>query len=370
MQGYSAALAYEITLNTLSGEVISLPPLQPGDTVYDLAALIRNNLKIPILVQKLVCGTAALDDHTKELQACFGSEQCPAVLLIRRPYTLLEKAELHKRLVRATAAGRVAEVRELLKEGAQVNFAPNEEDVDTSVSLSHWEDITEDPDHRVAVGPVSVPHSSGSRPSREDSDENGDDEMDVNAEKEEGDRENVERKGNNIEQDGMAHPCGGLSPLLVALATRHETLAADFKELGACPVDMEPRATVDLNDAFMRKDFQDIVKHIARGADVNLRMARGPIGTPGTLDIWSIWPGYEKSFANPLHACAAMHCRGMMLPGAYEIAQVLITLGADLNAGDAEGDTPLAHARFFIAEELHELYRSRGAVLAGPFYRH
>merc|ERR1712130_1069697 len=91
--------------------------------------------------------------------------------------------------------------------------------------------------------------------------------------------------------------------------------------------------------------------------------ARGR-GMPGSLPEWSIWPGREASFGTYLHACAAMH----RLPGAYETAQLLICLRADLNAGDAEGDSPLAHARYFEAHELHALFKGRGAKLEGPYY--
>ena len=37
-------------------------------------------------------------------------------------------------------------------------------------------------------------------------------------------------------------------------------------------------------------------------------------------------------------------------------------------SGDSEGDTPLAHARYFNAPDLYKLYDGSGATLAGPFY--
>lgn len=37
-------------------------------------------------------------------------------------------------------------------------------------------------------------------------------------------------------------------------------------------------------------------------------------------------------------------------------------------AGDSEGDTPLAHARYFNAPDLYKLYSGNGATIAGPFY--
>ncbi|CAE7650269.1 GABRQ, partial [Symbiodinium sp. CCMP2456] len=45
-------------------------------------------------------------------------------------------------LVRSTAAGDIVQVRELLKEGAPLDFSPEEGGQDTSVSLDHWD--TED----------------------------------------------------------------------------------------------------------------------------------------------------------------------------------------------------------------------------------
>ena len=39
-----------------------------------------------------------------------------------------------------------------------------------------------------------------------------------------------------------------------------------------------------------------------------------------------------------------------------------------VSQGDSEGDTPLAHARYFNAPELFKLYSGSGASIAGPFY--
>merc|ERR1712070_145328 len=119
-----------------------------------------------------------------------------------------------------------------------------------------------------------------------------------------------------------------------------------------------------LQEALARKDFPDVARHLAQGGDVNIRIGRGR-GVPGALEEWGLWPGIDPNFAGPLHACAAMHG----VPGAYETALLFISRGADLNAGDAEGDTPLAHARYFRASsELFRLYEGRGAKVSGPFY--
>merc|ERR1712150_290400 len=111
-------------------------------------------------------------------------------------------------------------------------------------------------------------------------------------------------------------------------------------------------------------DFPDIARHLAQGADVETRLPRGR-GVGDALDVWSEWWGRDEEFARPLHACAAMH----RFPGAYETSQLLIAWGADLNAKDREGDTTMAHVRYFGATEFQPLYSGHGARLAGPFYR-
>jgi len=289
-----------------------------------------------------------------KLEAVFGPTEDPEVTIVRRPFTPMERVELHKRLIRATAAGSVPEVRELLKEGAQVNFEPVENDADASLSLSHWEEGPGGP----ADQPAAPEHPSQGdaqageqQPAQEEQKEEEEDEDEDEDEEAEG------GKGSNdkgVEPDKvLTHPCGGLTPLLVALAAGHQELAGDFRQLGAKEADLEPSAAGGLPEAFARKDFPDVARHLARGTDLNVRMQT----RTGGLALAS-------SYGVPLHVCAALH----RLPGAFETAQLLVRLRADLNAGDAEGDSPLAHARYYGAREIHALYEGSGALLLGPFY--
>merc|ERR1712070_1067475 len=92
-------------------------------------------------------------------------------------------------------------------------------------------------------------------------------------------------------------PCGGLSPLLVSLVAGCDELARDFRQLGAPDVDLVPKSTVDLGEAFGRRDIVDIAKQLAqKGADLNVN-----VPSPGS------------SFTAPLHACAALR----EMPGAH-----------------------------------------------------
>ena len=88
------------------------------------------------------------------------------------------------------------------------------------------------------------------------------------------------------------------------------------------------------------------------GEDVNAWLLRGD----GILDT---------SGGTPLHACCAQHA----LPGAAAVVTLLCRLRADVNAGDSEGDSPLAHARYFGAKEIEQVLRSYGAKLKGPYYQ-
>eukprot|EP00435_Cladocopium_sp_Y103_P008319 s502_g2.t1 len=145
-------------------------------------------------------------------------------------------------------------------------------------------------------------------------------------------------------------PCGGLTPLLMALATGRDDLARDFRHIGAEEPDLVPK-TSSLRQAVTQGKVLDMARHLIAGADPDLPLRRGEgirATENGTL----------------LHACAANH----KLPGMYELAQLLIHKKANLDAGDSEGDTPLAHARYFNAPDLYKLYSGSGATLAGPFY--
>jgi len=350
---------YHVTIRTMAGESTELPRLQGTDTVFDLARSVRSNVGVPISVQHLAWGTVALKEPHMRLDALFKDSGSVEVTLLRRPFSPVERAQLHRRLVQATIAGEFAQVRELLREGAQVNFETATNGDDVSLTLKHWED---NPEFSTELLPRAFYSSSQADPPTsepaDDDDNNDDDDDDADDESgtEEDSASGAEDNGNRTD-DGAFHPCGGLSPLLVALVAGHGELANDFRQLGASEVSITPSATSSIKEAFARKDFPEVAKHMAQGADLNILMARGRLA--GALDVWSMWPGSEPMFATPLHACVAMHT----LPGAYETAQLLIKLGADLNAGDAQGDSPLAHTRYFRANEMYELYLHEGAKL-------
>lgn len=344
----AAVDAYKIQVSSISGVTTALRPFQPTDTVNDVACVIRSSLGIPISVQTLAWGNTPLKHRSQQLGPLFGKTQDVTLTIVRRSFTPEERAELHKRLVRATAAGMVSEARELLREGAKVNFEAEEESADVSLALPHWQEDVEVQAQEEVPAPVQPDslRAAGDeeqfRPSAEQ--HNGE----VKKREEEDDRRQVSSE----------HPCGGLSPLMVASVIGNAELVKDFEDLGAHKIELEP--SQNLTQAFIDHNFVEIARHIKKGADLNVRMPRGP----QCLREWAIWPDSDQHFGTPLHACAAMH----RSPGAYEMAQLLIQMRADLNAGDAEGDSPLAHARYFRAAEMYTLLEGKGAVVAGPYF--
>lgn len=377
METSRATSTYTISLMTLSGEITVLSPMPAEDTVRDVQRAIRAQLQMPISVQMLVWVSTALRDASKILGTIFGPTDAPVLNLLRRPFTPAERAELHKRLVRAAAAGKSSEVRELLREGAQVNFEPVA-DTDISISLSHWDEILEDSAGQSDAAEGSCQTVSQMQEPRAAQDilPNLSAKQEVRANEEASEEEEMMDKANKCEVlPAPGHPCGGLSPLLVALVSGHEEITRDLRELGAHEIDLQANlredyqtqreeATRKLKLAFSQADFMEVVKALAHGAAVDVYMPRGRALT-ASLPVWSIWPGSAQRFGTPLHACAAMH----EVPGAFETAQILIALKADLNAGDAEGDSPLAHARFFEAHDVYALYEGQGALVQGPFFR-
>ncbi|CAE8724150.1 unnamed protein product [Polarella glacialis] len=150
------------------------------------------------------------------------------------------------------------------------------------------------------------------------------------------------------------------TPLMMALALGEKggpgaagaACAALLRAAGAAEPDMEPRAT-SLGQAFTVGCLADVVRLLARRADPNTVLRRGE-GLEAT------------SGGSALHACCALQ---RTTPGALEVAQLLCKLRADLDSTDAEGDTPLAHARYFQSREMYSLLEAHGAKVAGPFYR-
>lgn len=152
--------------------------------------------------------------------------------------------------------------------------------------------------------------------------------------------------------DPEKNPCGGVSAFMVALASGDERLCEKLRQVGAAESDMVP-TTNSIQEAFTSNNFVEVLRRISAGDSVNAKLSRGQ--------------GVQASSSGtPLHACCAMH----KIPGATEVAQLLIRKRADLAAGDAEGDTPLAHAKYFCANELFQILESNGAELGGPFYQY
>lgn len=149
----------------------------------------------------------------------------------------------------------------------------------------------------------------------------------------------------------------GPTPLMVGIAAGHDQIVQLLRSYGAKDPDLEPK-TQSLGDALARSDIQDALRHLAKGADPNMRLSHGQ-GILGT------------HAGCPLHACCQLHEKAWWHGrGTAQLAQVLVALGADTNAADAEGDTPLAHAKLFRADaELVEVLKNEGGLLAGPYYR-
>lgn len=168
----------------------------------------------------------------------------------------------------------------------------------------------------------------------------------------------TEGKGEEVAEEKAATPtapaapmgCSGLSPLMLAVTAGDDELATALRAAGAPEPEMKPR-TASMPEAFEEGDVVDVVRHLAAGADVDTQLRNGQ----GIRDT---------SWGYPLHACCAMNCFGT-----YELAQLLIRKKADMNKGDREGDSPLAHARYFHAKELKDLLEGQGAKVQGPFYR-
>jgi len=152
-----------------------------------------------------------------------------------------------------------------------------------------------------------------------------------------------------IAADSVTH-WAALQPLLVAIAAGDVEAASLLRAAGAPEPRLEPRAA-SLGQAMRMRDLPDVVRLLAGGADVNTRLYQGE-GIRAT------------SHATPLHACCALS----HLPGAAAVAELLCRLGADLGAPDCEGDSPLAHARYFNADAIYAVLQRHGAQVKGPYY--
>lgn len=352
MADVNTATVIKVNVTTVAGNCHSFTSFDGSSTVKDLALAIRTQLGVPLSLQHLVLGSDILTDLSQRLSEVVGDASEIDLSLVKRSYKMEERAALFKRLVRATVAGHNFEIRELLKEGAPVKFSWEDAHTDESVVLSHWQD-----DDEIAQEKEKAETKETFQAMEEElevvvegdgeSEEISDDEEDSSSDDS---RPSVDKQNEASQTEARAAPCGGLTPLMLAKAFGNDALVNDYKACGADDVDMVSSFST-LNMAFASRDLVNVVKLIAARADVDTRLSRGE-GVQATGE------------GSPLHACAAMH----RLPGAYEVAQLLIQKKANLQAGDSEGDTPLAHARYFSATELFGLLEGAGAEVRGPFY--
>lgn len=300
-----------VTLQTMAGDMHSLNPLCDTILVGDLARSIREYLKVPIAAQNLIWDGQLLTDASLPLKDVFGiGPKSVELLVVQRPLTCAEKNELHVQLVRAIAVGNQSEFKELRMEGASVDpELPN----DTDEEIEKADDT----------------HASQMA---------------------EGDDDDFPGEKSKAHKRSIIYSCG-ITPLMMAIAAGDDVLTRELRQCGAAEPSMSP-VHESLAKAFAGHDLLDVCRHLAAGADVDTRLRRGE-GIQAT------------GSGTPLHACCAMHRE----QGSYEVAQLLIRKKADLQAGDSEGDTALAHARYFGADGLFELLQGNGAMISGPYYR-
>mmetsp|Transcript_53826 Transcript_53826/g.99502 ORF Transcript_53826/g.99502 Transcript_53826/m.99502 type:complete len:366 (-) Transcript_53826:102-1199(-) len=167
-------------------------------------------------------------------------------------------------------------------------------------------------------------------------------------------REACDRTQEEVGEDGNALkvPIGlDFTPMLLATATSDSRAIALLRAHGAQEIPSMEARSRHIGIAFRYRDFADVVRFLCKGADPNTRLPRG-LGVQDT------------NHGTLLHACCALHSA----PGAAPLMELLLRGGASLDAPDAEGDPPLAHARYFGAHELYELLEAHGARLTGPYY--
>lgn len=291
-------MASPITINlaSMAGEAGQLAPLPADASVCELARAVRKHMSVPIAAQNLIFKGELITDPTQKLVDLFGPVDIADIMVVKRALTEEEHAELYSNLVRAAAGGDSIEVSELLEEGARVE--------------------------------PSTPESNPDKPTKSKCPDDSDSDISVD------------------EPVSLS-----LTPMMMAAAMKNDDLAKMLRERGAREPEMQPE-TASLAQAFRDHNFDEVVRHLAGGADVNTKLCRGE-GISST------------SYGVPLHACCALH----RIPGAYEVAQLLINMKADTAQGDSEGDTPLAHARYFGAKEIYDVLENNGAVMGGPYYR-
>lgn len=293
-----------VNLTSMAGDSGQLDPIPLDATVRELAHAIREKMAVPIAAQNLIWNGELITDPSLKLEDLFGFVETADIMVVRRALTEQEHSELYANLIRATTGGDAGEVVELLKEGARLE--PTRPDTETEPAEEHKTAEHSDHDYfddRPTPGPAE-----------------------------------------------HTQLCGGLSPMMMAVAMQNHAIAQMLRDKGAPEPDMKPQSE-SLAKAFAAYDFAEVVRHVAGGADLQTKLRRGE----GI---------FATSSGVPLHACCALHG----VPGSYEVAQLLIKMKADTSQGDSEGDTPLAHAKYFGAKDIFKLLESNGAVVAGPYF--
>jgi len=204
-------------------------------------------------------------------------------------------------------------------------------------------------------------------------------------------------------------PQAGMTPLLMAVENGHLELALELVDAGADPNDQRGGYTALHNITWVRKpnhgededgapppdgsglvtSLQFVRGIVARGADVNLQIAKGP-GGRGALNRTGATPfllasqtadivllklllelGVDPHIPNadgstPLMAAAGY---GTLAPGevagteseAMEVVEFLLGLGADVNVVDRNGETAMHGAAYKSLPRMVEFLAARGA---------
>ncbi|CAK0789585.1 unnamed protein product [Prorocentrum cordatum] len=300
-----------VRLLSLSGAPVQLEALSLDATVRDLALQVRARLEMPISVQHLILGTSTLADPSASLRDVFGQAPSAEVTVVRRPFTPEDsgRAKLHTQLVRAVAAGQAQQFRELLLEGAQVNFRAEGHGAETppcrwrtGARRRRRRPRRQRPRARRARRAApTAPGAAGQRTSATATPT----------------ASRCPRTPRRTPRPPWRPRAGASLPVPAAPRPRHRR---GRPGAGAGPAAVgragarhghEERGLADRVRPHGHPDFVDIVKHLAAGADVNARLSR----RQGIVDT---------SEGAPLHACAAQFRR----PGAFEVAQILVRKGA------------------------------------------
>lgn len=141
-----------------------------------------------------------------------------------------------------------------------------------------------------------------------------------------------------------------LTPTHLATAA-HDSVAVDLLRMAGAGEPSMRASLLDIKLALRSGHLLDVVRLLAQRADPDTSLRQGD----GLRDTTS---------GTPLHALCALHKK----PGAVAVVALLCRLRANVDAHDNEGDSPLAHAKYFDAPEIYAILEKHGAQVQGPFY--